>query len=180
MQDSDVITEELKDLAVCTKRYCDFIESLGDNPQANLYTILEELLSEVQTAVLPIQKQASSKEFKTHRLDKSQYKEVTKNISRATSARSDELYASFASERKGDDDWISKSNMVRVDMFFDDLADIYHDLKNGLILWDIHTPEAIDAASWEWRFGYENHWGQHLFDAMRTIHEIRYRLHTGG
>jgi hypothetical protein len=50
----------------------------------------------------------------------------------------------------------------------DDLADIYRDLKAGLLLFEADHP--IDAA-WEWRFGFQTHWGQHLVGAQRPIHE---------
>jgi hypothetical protein len=50
----------------------------------------------------------------------------------------------------------------------DDLADIYRDIKGGLVLFDSRHP--IDAA-WEWRFGFQTHWGHHLLGAQRAIHE---------
>ena len=50
----------------------------------------------------------------------------------------------------------------------DDLADIYRDLKAGLSLFETNHP--IDAA-WEWRFGFQTHWGHHLVGAQRAIHE---------
>lgn len=50
----------------------------------------------------------------------------------------------------------------------DDLADIYRDIKGGLVLFDSQHP--IDAA-WEWRFGFQTHWGHHLVGAQRAIHE---------
>jgi hypothetical protein len=50
----------------------------------------------------------------------------------------------------------------------DDLADIYRDLKAALSLFEDNHP--IDAA-WEWRFGFQTHWGQHLVGAQRAIHE---------
>jgi hypothetical protein len=50
----------------------------------------------------------------------------------------------------------------------DDLADIYRDLKAGLSLFEANHP--IDAA-WNWRFGFQTHWGQHLVGAQRPIHE---------
>jgi hypothetical protein len=49
----------------------------------------------------------------------------------------------------------------------DDLADIYRDLKRGLLLYNQgHIVEAI----WEWRFNFDIHWGTHLVGAQRAIH----------
>jgi hypothetical protein len=63
-------------------------------------------------------------------------------------------------------------------MLWDDLADIYRDLKDGLNLWDSNTHDAQREASWKWRTNYEIHWGTHLARATQTIHEIRYRLNA--
>ena len=49
----------------------------------------------------------------------------------------------------------------------DDLADIYVDLKNDLILQKSTT---IEAASHYWKINYEIHWGRHAVSAMYAIH----------
>ncbi len=49
----------------------------------------------------------------------------------------------------------------------DDLADIYRDLQTGLAL---HAAEANDDATWQWRFGFENHWGRHAAHALYALH----------
>jgi hypothetical protein len=41
----------------------------------------------------------------------------------------------------------------------DDLADIASDMQKVLWLWD-HA--SVEIALWEFRWGYENHWGEHL------------------
>jgi hypothetical protein len=55
----------------------------------------------------------------------------------------------------------------------DDLADVYRELKNGLIAWDSTEPTLRADAVWEWQFGFEVHWGDHALKAMRAIHRIR-------
>jgi hypothetical protein len=52
----------------------------------------------------------------------------------------------------------------------DDLADIYRDLKNGLMFWDSDSQSGLEEALWEWSFGFEHHWGQHLTKALSAIH----------
>jgi len=52
----------------------------------------------------------------------------------------------------------------------DDFADIYRDLKKGLIL--LETPQAPPADSiWIWRVLFYSHWGQHAIGALGTIHD---------
>jgi hypothetical protein len=50
---------------------------------------------------------------------------------------------------------------------FDDLTDIYRDLKRGLL---IYEQGKLTEAVWEWRFNFEGHWGAHLTGAQRAIH----------
>jgi hypothetical protein len=50
---------------------------------------------------------------------------------------------------------------------FDDLTDIYHDLKRGLLIYELGE---LSEAVWEWRFNFEIHWGAHLTGAQRAIH----------
>ena len=52
----------------------------------------------------------------------------------------------------------------------DDLADIYRDLKEGIICWDSDSPERYELAVWQWKFNFEDHWGRHLTGALKAIH----------
>ncbi len=101
-----------------------------------------------------------------------QWREVGKMIQDVISDDTSALVAHHIqiSNGKLDDD------AIRSDMLWDDLADMYRDLRCGLRLWDMGTVESRIEASWAWRFNYENHWGHHLARAMQSVHEIRYRL----
>jgi hypothetical protein len=59
-------------------------------------------------------------------------------------------------------------------MLWDDLADLYRDLQNGLDLCLRGRPADVEGAVWWWRFNYEIHWGEHLFRALQSVYEIRY------
>jgi Domain of unknown function (DUF5063) len=51
----------------------------------------------------------------------------------------------------------------------DDIADVYRELKDGIVL-----KEAIEIPPheivFEWRLGFFTHWGKHAIDALRTMH----------
>lgn len=49
----------------------------------------------------------------------------------------------------------------------DDIADIYHDLKEGIDLSEASPEEGI----WHWRVQF-SHWGHHAIDALRTMHVL--------
>lgn len=50
----------------------------------------------------------------------------------------------------------------------DDLADIWRDMKRGLLALDAGAAE--DDVIWEWRFGFRTHWGRHATEALRALH----------
>lgn len=54
----------------------------------------------------------------------------------------------------------------------DDIGDIYKDVKKGLLNFDVGTIASKEQAVWDWKFGFEKHWGQHAIDALRTIHYL--------
>lgn len=49
----------------------------------------------------------------------------------------------------------------------DDLADIYRDLKGGLLLYDRGD---LSGATWEWAFHFRAHWGHHATGALYALH----------
>jgi hypothetical protein len=53
----------------------------------------------------------------------------------------------------------------------DDLIDIAVDLTK--VLWLIDHHRETDAI-WQFRWGYENHWGDHLHDLRRYLHKLLY------
>ena len=53
----------------------------------------------------------------------------------------------------------------------DDLADIAVDLTE--VLW-LLAQHRISDAIWQFRWGYQNHWGHHLHDLRRYLHKLLY------
>ena len=49
----------------------------------------------------------------------------------------------------------------------DDLADIWRDLKRGLLLFQAGN---VAAACWQWRQSFWSHWGQHATGALHALH----------
>jgi len=78
----------------------------------------------------------------------------------------------------GDLDWYNDVDPYRGDgittnQLSDDLLDIYHDLREGLALYDAGHP---GAAGWQWRFHFEARWGAHAVDALRVLHRACRRV----
>ena len=51
----------------------------------------------------------------------------------------------------------------------DDIADIYRDLQGGLVAF---RAGEIDDAVWEWRFGFDTHWGRHAAHGLFALHAL--------
>jgi hypothetical protein len=56
----------------------------------------------------------------------------------------------------------------------ENMADIYQDLKDFLLLYQTGTGEVMNDAVWECRMNFENIWGQKLVNSMRAIHKFIY------
>ncbi|MDO4207869.1 MAG: DUF5063 domain-containing protein [Lachnospiraceae bacterium] len=54
----------------------------------------------------------------------------------------------------------------------DDLSDIAADMRDGM---KEYEADRFGNAIFEWKLGLNNHWGQHVVDALRALHAIRAR-----
>ncbi|MFN8241154.1 MAG: DUF5063 domain-containing protein [Bacteroidales bacterium] len=54
----------------------------------------------------------------------------------------------------------------------EDMADLYQDLKNFILLYQTGTEEVMNDAVWECRLNFEEFWGRKLLNAMSAIHEF--------
>jgi hypothetical protein len=56
----------------------------------------------------------------------------------------------------------------------ENMADIYQDVKDFLLLYQTGTVEVMNDAVWECRLNFETFWGQKLVNSMRAIHKYIY------
>ncbi len=54
----------------------------------------------------------------------------------------------------------------------EDMADIFQDMKNFVLLYQTGTEEVMNDAVWECRLNFENFWGVRLLNAMKAIHRF--------
>jgi hypothetical protein len=72
------------------------------------------------------------------------------------------------------DDKISETDGPVLSNISENMADIYQDIKDFLLLYQTGTEEVMNDAVWECRMNFENFWGQKLVNAMRAIHKFIY------
>jgi len=56
----------------------------------------------------------------------------------------------------------------------ENMADIYQDIKDFLLLYQTGTAEVMNDALWECRMNFENFWGQKLVNCLRAVHNLIY------
>jgi hypothetical protein len=56
----------------------------------------------------------------------------------------------------------------------ENMADIYQDTKDFLLLYHTGTEEVMNDAIWECKMNFENIWGQKLVNSMKAIHRFIY------
>jgi len=149
--------------------FCDFIDEIDKEEHPHLYEDLLRLLTQLAPTglALPPCGEGGENEYEETSLDYEDWRRVADVVGRATAPALKELTADAA-----EDD----PDAIRTEMLWDDLADIYRDLRDGLGIFELGTDDAKKEAAWQWRFGYESHWGEHLFSALLTVHEIRFRV----
>lgn len=72
------------------------------------------------------------------------------------------------------DEKINETEGPVVSSLAENMADIYQDLKDFLLLYQTGTQEVMNDAVWECRMSFENYWGQKLTNSLRAIHKFIY------
>jgi hypothetical protein len=72
------------------------------------------------------------------------------------------------------DEKMSDSEVPVLSSISENLADIYQDIKDFLLLYQTGTTEVMNDAVWECRMNFENFWGQELVNSMRAVHRFLY------
>jgi len=72
------------------------------------------------------------------------------------------------------DDKMKESEGPVTSSISENMADIYQDMKDFLLLYQTGTSEVMNDAVWECRLNFETFWGQKLVNSMRAIHKFIY------
>jgi hypothetical protein len=72
------------------------------------------------------------------------------------------------------DERMNDSEVPVLSSISENMADIYQDIKDFLLLYQTGTPEVMSDAVWECRTNFESFWGQKLLNSLRAIHKFIY------
>ncbi|MBN1180792.1 MAG: DUF5063 domain-containing protein [Bacteroidales bacterium] len=69
---------------------------------------------------------------------------------------------------------MQESEIPIISSISENIADIYQDLKDFILLFQIGTHEVMNDALWECKQNFEEFWGQKLTNIMRALHNLVY------
>jgi Domain of unknown function (DUF5063) len=148
------------------ERYCAAIEGTSDTTLGSFLALMQECLPALLTDALQLPDVWAGNEDLTPRIST----EALAPIRRAIDLR----LGRHDAYRDVFDPTALAARDVITGSLADDLGDIYRDLKEGLLAWDTADPGTQRDAVWQWRFGFQSHWGRHLAAALRVIHFLRH------
>lgn len=160
--DANIEQEQTKDFLKASRDFCAFIESIDKSDDTYLRQLQTLLLTLYQRAtVLPWIESEFSQEFEVN-IPEGYIKNILKSLSDRIGAN--RYYWTVFDPTDDTDKEAVCGDLV------DDIGDVYHDVKRGLLIFDIGTIGSKEVALWHLKFLFEKHWGKHTIDALRTLH----------
>lgn len=160
--DKVIELKETKDFLLTARGYCHFIETTDTANKEFLKKLQGFLLDLYQKATtLPWTTLDHEEEFK-EKLSKDEFEKILNSI---LDKIGENRYYWEVFDPTNDKD----TEAVCGDLV-DDIGDIYKDIKYGLLIFDLGTAASQEDSVWNFKFGFEKHWGRHAISALKTIH----------
>jgi len=151
--------------AKLARKFCLHVERRGRTGSRKFLMDLNQLLPEIYVGALRLPLPDNGFPDCDDRMTFVQWQSLRSSI--RTKLGAYDLYAEvFDPYNRSDQDAVVAS-------LSDDLADIYRELVAGL---HCYRMRRYSDAAWEWRFGFDQHWGEHATGAIRAL----YWLHRNG
>ena len=147
----------INDFAKIADQFCSWTESLQKSDEVNLDDLLIMLSSMLNKGLMMPPPESYNVDEVADRLTHEDWKSIHKKYTPIKF----QYYREVFDPHDFDDD-----EPVTGDLH-DDLADIYIDIKPGLLLF---RKGLISEAAFEWKFSFSSHWGEHILSAMRAIY----------
>ncbi len=146
------IDPKIAAFAEIAKRYCEWAEKIIGDPEMEIRTA-ERLLAELHLNVIKLS-YVGDGEGTEYEISSEEWSIVRERFEHLPI----NIYWDVCNPLKEEPPVLN--------LLSDDLADIYNDVKVGLVLYRRgHVADAV----WEWRFNFKIHWGAHLTSAQRAI-----------
>lgn len=146
-------------------RYCELVESDGEESPEELRDGLLLALAELLVAAYRLPRVDADEGEEVPAVAHSDWERIHQHLGRRLEA---DLYWATLQVVPFD----AEMSDVGIGSLCEDLADIWRDLVAGLRA--LRVGVGVNEVAWEWKFGFESHWGQHAVDAVRVLHALKF------
>lgn len=165
--DSPVYQQRVIDFVACANEFCTCLEEINNSTLGDFIKSLNLLLPKMYAAAIDLPLlDAKFEEFGQRFVNEQDY-EYLKNMLAFKLGQ----YDSF--EEVFDRDRVEYEDAVAADIS-EYLADIYQDIKDFLLLYQLGSEEVMYEAIWECQQNMAGLWGQKLVNVLRPIHYLNY------
>lgn len=160
------------------EEFCGLVEQSAASGAADFLAVAERRLVALYAAALQLEADASSDGDWSARIPHEAWRDIYVRLQTILGPY-DQYREIFDPAALGDPSGsIEGGDEPVVASLSDDLADIWRDLRPGLMAWALANERKRGDIAWEWQASFTSHWGQHLVDALRAIHWWRYVHHV--
>jgi hypothetical protein len=162
-----VYSRNVVEFVAVANEFCKYAEHASELKGDELLKILQRILPlmYLKASLLP-QLNAYFEDGNEKFVSESDYARIQETLKEKFGTAND--YLEVFDEKINDTDGPALSSIS------ENMADIYQDMKDFLLLYQTGTVEVMNDAVWECRMNFENFWGQKLVNSMRAIHKFIY------
>jgi len=162
-----VYSRNVVEFVAVANEYCKYAEHASEIKGEELLRIMQRLLPllYLKASLLPVLKpyfEDGNEKF----INESAWNIVHETLLKGFGSAND--YLDVADEKNDQPDRTVVSSLA------ENMADIYQDLKDFILLYQTGTNEVMNDALWECRENFENLWGQKLVNSLKAIHKYIY------
>jgi hypothetical protein len=161
--ENPVISRQVIEMITVAHEYCLFIEKSDKQTSSDILSFIQKIgpLLYLKGAMLPTDVEADLQYAERH-VAEEQWEEVFKNLRKVL--KDQDLY--YALDENADSHQYSLA---------DNLADIYQDMKDFVMLYQKAPMQSKACAVAELQKLYENHWGIILLKALHAVHIVQFQ-----
>lgn len=160
-----VYFENVIEFVKVTNDFCLFLENSKDLSRKNIINKLQKLLTLLYSKAILLPAVESV-------LDDVNEKFVTENDWEFINDTLRKKIGSFNEFLEVFDPRMAESVEPIVVSISENLADIYQDIKNFIMLYQVGTNEIMNDALWECNNSFKEYWGQKTLNTLRAIHNL--------
>lgn len=168
-QEIPVYSTNVIEFVTVANQYCSFVEQADETDLKDFIDKIHKLLPllYLKATLLPVL-DSSYDEFNEKYVNESDYNILHNRLIRKFDKYN--YYQEVFDPLRQENDEPAESSIA------ENLADIYQDIKDFVLLYQIGTNEVMHNAIWECRQNFEQYWGQKVVNVLRALHHLYYTV----